>query len=71
MYTNSNGIAILHLFCIAWPVARLYVPLCKRIFKIEGGYFKFIHTMNVPFIDSELPEEQSSHIISSNNDSLK
>ena len=37
----------------------------------EGVYFKFLDMVNVDFIDSELPDEQFSHITSSNNDSWK
>ena len=56
---------------IASPVVVSYVTLWRRIFKIEGGYFKYIDTVNVDFIDSELPDEKNSHRKSSNNDSWK
>ena len=56
---------------IASPVGISYVPLCKRIFKIEGGYFKFLYTVNVDSIDPELPDEEFSHITSLKNDSWK
>ena len=46
---------------------RSYVPLWKRIFTTEGGFFKYLNTVNVDFIDSEPPDEQISHITSSKN----
>ena len=61
----------LKLIFIASPVVISYFPLWKRIFKAEGGFFKYIDTVNVDFIDLELPDEQFSHITFSNNDSRK
>ena len=51
---------------IASPLVISYVPLWKRIFKTDGVYFKYIDTVNVDFIDSEIPNEQFSHVTSSN-----
>ena len=71
LYKFSKGIATLSSFFIASPVVISNVPLWKRIFKTEGGYFKYLDTVHVDFIDSELPDEQFSHITSYNNDSWK
>ena len=46
------------LVFIDWPVVISYVPLCKMIFKTEWGSFKFMDTVNVDFIDLELPDEK-------------
>ena len=40
---------------ITSPVVTSYVPFWKRIFKTEGGSFKYIDIVNVDFIDSEPP----------------
>ena len=56
LYKYSKGIATLSSFFIASPVVKSYVPLWKRIFKTEGGFFKYIETVNVDFIDSELSD---------------
>ena len=71
LYKNYRGITTLSSFLKASPVVISYVPLWKRIPKHEGGYFKFLDTVNVDFIDSELPDEEFLHIKSSNNDSWK
>ena len=53
---HLDGIEVLHSFLSRFT-------LCRRIFKNEGGYFKFLHTNNVAFLVSELTNEQSSHIL--------
>ena len=68
---KSDGTENLRSFLIDLPVGISYIPLCKRTFKTEGSYLKFLHTVNVDFVVSELPEEQFSHVKFSNNDSLK
>ena len=46
-------------------------PLWKRIFRTEGGFFKYLDTVNVDFIDSEPHDEKYLHITSSKNESSK
>ena len=53
----SDGIEILHSFFITRYLLISHVPLCKRIFKNEGGSFKFIHTVNVAIFVSELTKD--------------
>ena len=62
---NYDGVDILCSLFIAIPVVISYVPLCNIIFKTEEDYFKFLHTVNVPFIGSEQTEGQFSHITTS------
>ena len=71
LYKCLEGIETLSTFFTDSLLLILYVPLWKRIFKIEGGSFKYLDTVNVVFIDSELPDEHFSHITYSNNDSWK
>ena len=59
------------LILIASQVVISYVPLCKIILKTEGGYLKCMGMANVDFIDSEPPDVQFSHRMSSKNYSLK
>ena len=54
--------ATLSSMLTASPLVISYIPLCKRIFKTEGGFFKYLDTVNVDFIDSEPPDEIFSHI---------
>ena len=68
---NKKGMATLCSLFITSPLVIPYVTLCKRIFKTEKGYFKMMDTVNVDFIDSELPDEQVQHITPEKNDSLK
>ena len=56
---------------IASPIVISYTHIWKIIFKTEGGPFKYLDTLNDDFIGSELPDEQFSHITSSNNDYWK
>ena len=71
LYKYSEGIVNLKLFFTASPLFISYVPIWKRIFKTEGGFFKYLDTVNINFIYSEPPDEQFSHITLSKNESLK
>ena len=59
---NPNGKYILYSFFIAQPSVISYVTICYRILKTEGVSLKFLHTVNLDFLVSELMEEQFSHI---------
>ena len=68
---KSDGMNILRSLFISWPSNISSITLYKRISKTKVDGLKFIHTVNVGFLVSELIEEQFLYIMSSKNESFK